>query len=334
MKNVITTAHGTGGRSQFELIEKIFKPHFKNPLLSEHDAAAFQTESTQSLVTTDLHVVEPIIFPGGDIGKLSVCGVINDLLTRGGKPQYMSLGFILEEGLTFETLERIVKSTADVMNEHDIRLLCADTKVIGARSEKPGLMISSTLFGVKVRNELQLDGPQPGDAVLLTNSIGNHGLAILQAREELSFKNVFSSDCKPLYKMIAPIILSTNDIKYMRDPTRGGVAAVLHELAEQFKVGFEIDELSIPIEKDVKIGLNLLGLDPLETANEGVMLMIVRRDQAENLVRQIRQHPDGKQAAVIGRVTPLSTSKLVLNTSVGGRRRVPWPEALNLPRIC
>jgi hydrogenase expression/formation protein HypE len=281
-----------------------------------------------------MHVIDPIIFPGGDIGKLSICGVINDLLTRGGRPQFLSLGFILEEGLDIEILEKILKSMAEVLTAHDIKLLCADTKVVASRSAQPGLMIGSTLLGEKIRNHLQLSGPQVGDAILLTGAIGQHGLAVLQAREQLSFKNTYSSDCKALYSLLQPILLKTDAIHYMRDPTRGGVSAVLHELAAQFNISFEIEESSLPVDNDVRTGLSLLGLDVLETANEGVMLLIVDALQADNLLQEIRQHADGNKAARIGSVTPASDFRLILRTVIGGQRRVPWPEALNLPRIC
>lgn len=245
-KNVIQQVHGTGGRSTHELVERVFRPHFRNDLLSPHDAAEVKMGSDKLLVTTDTHVVEPIIFPGGDIGKLSATGVINDLLTRGGKPLFLSLGFILEEGLEISDLERILTSLSSVLREHGIRLLCADTKVVPSRGQ-PGLMIASTLFGEPIADGFEFAGIRPEDVLIVSGPLGSHGLALLQAREKLSFKGNLASDCASLYPLFAPLLEKRERVHYLRDVTRGGLAGILHELARQFEVSFEIEEERIPV---------------------------------------------------------------------------------------
>ncbi|PWU20303.1 MAG: hydrogenase expression/formation protein HypE [Bdellovibrio sp.] len=362
MKEVVTSAHGTGGKSSFDLVQKIFKRHLAGPLLSPDDAASFPTPLSVGgeaatgveslLVTTDTHVVDPIIFPGGDIGKLAITGVVNDLLTRGGRPQFLSLGFVLEEGLPLSSLSQIVASLAKEMNRHEIQLLCADTKVVTAREGKAGLMIASTLFGEPINpnnpnsqvggcstSAVAMSGPQVGDHLILTGPLGSHGLAVLQARETLPFQSTISSDCASLFPLLAPLLYENAKINYMRDPTRGGLAGILHELALQFKISFELDESSLPAQPAVRAGLELLGLDLLEVANEGVMLLFVPEAESAAVVERLRMHPLGQAAVVVGKVRPSRPASavqapLVMVTALGGRRVVPWPEALNLPRIC
>lgn len=337
---VITTAHGTGGPSSYDLIEKVFKTCFSEfgiTSVSENDAAEIQSESKNLIVTTDCHVVDPIIFPGGDIGKLAISGVVNDLLTRGGRPKYLSLGFILEEGLSISTLQIVVRSLASAMRECGIELLCADTKVVPARNGNPGMMISSTLLGHPLRSSLKFSGPQVGDQILVTGPLGSHGLAILQARERLPFRTTIESDCAPLLSLLAPIVMESDAIHYMRDPTRGGVNGVLHELAIQFGVSFELIERengvgpSIP---SVRAGLEILGLDPLEVANEGVMMMFVEPSNAADILARLNHHPLGQSATSIGQVIEKQAHAVTIKTQIGGRRSAAWSEGLSLPRIC
>ncbi|MBN8540274.1 MAG: hydrogenase expression/formation protein HypE [Deltaproteobacteria bacterium] len=338
MNGSITTAHGTGGPTSHQLIDELFKKHLAGKNLSPHDAAAFSAKGGNVIVTTDTHVVDPIIFPGGDIGRLSITGVVNDLLTRAGQAKYISLGFILEEGLELRTLEFVLTSMGKTMRECGIELLCADTKVIGGRGKTPGMMISSTLFGEPLASGISMTGPQPMDQVIVTGPVGSHGLAILQAREGLPFSTTIHSDCAPLVDLIAPILLESNSIHYMRDPTRGGVTGVLHELARQFSLSFELFESGndgvAPTIPHVRAGLEILGLDPLEVANEGVMLIFASQDDAGQLVSRLQQHPLGRQARIIGSVKPKGEFPLTLKTALGGHRLAPWPEGLNLPRIC
>ncbi len=329
----IGRAHGTGGRSSHLLIEEVFRPLIGGPLLSPDDAATIALRSGAMVVTTDVHVVEPIQFPGGDIGKLAITGVVNDLLTRGAQPRFLTLGFILEEGLLIATLREIVASIGAEMSAHGIALLCADTKVIPARGQ-PGMMIASTLFGTPLHEEIPLPGPKVGDALLLSGPLGSHGLALLVARESLPFRTTILSDCTSLYAMIAPLFSDREPLHYLRDVTRGGLAGILHELSKQFSVGFELDERAIPVLPTVRAGLTFLGIDPLEVANEGVMLLVVPADQAERLRDRLKAHPQGERAAIVGTVVERGLAPLVVRTEVGGRRAPPWPEALALPRIC
>ncbi|MFN8943149.1 MAG: AIR synthase related protein, partial [Pseudobdellovibrionaceae bacterium] len=241
MNQSISRAHGTGGRSTHELIRKLFLPYLGNDHLSPNDAAEIPWASKSLVVTTDTTVVDPLIFPGGDAGKLSVTGGINDLLTRGARPQYASMGFVLSENLAFDVITRLLKSISLELTEHQTQFVCGDTKVISS-SEKPGMIINTTLFGSPINPNFHLRGIQNGDALVLTGNLGTHGLAILQARQNLPFKTVFESDCASLFSLLEPEIQRGTPISYMRDVTRGGLAGILHELAKQFDVGFELDE--------------------------------------------------------------------------------------------
>jgi hydrogenase expression/formation protein HypE len=333
MMNVVQAIHGTGGKTSNEFIKRRFATHLKSQLLSPNDAADIPHTPLCTLITTDAHVVDPIIFPGGNIGKLAISGVINDLVTRGGKPRFISMNFILEEGLLLSELDLVVESLAKVLSEHDIKLLCADTKVVPSKG-KPGLMISSTLLGSPINHHFELQGAQEGDVIILSAPIGRHGLAILQARAQLPFQTQFESDCNSLYSMLEPLILENLKVNYMRDPTRGGLGGVLHELAEQFQLTVEIEEQKIPVQADVKAALSLLGIDPLEVANEGVMVLVVPAHEADKVLSKLKEHELGQSACVIGKFLPKTGFSVTVRTAVGGRRVLPWPESLNLPRIC
>lgn len=333
MNQRITRAHGTGGKSTHDLIQKLFLPFLKNDQLSPNDAAEIKWESDRFVVTTDSTVIDPLIFPGGDAGKLSITGGINDLLTRGARPQYASMSFVLSEELSFEVLTQILKSISQELTTHNIKVVCADTKVISS-SEKPTLIINTTLFGSLINPNFQLRGIEKGDAIVVTGGLGTHGLAILQARQNLPFKTVFESDCTSLLSLLEPEIQAGTPISYMRDVTRGGLAGILHELARQFEVGFRLDESSLPVQPAVRSGLSLLGIDPLEVANEGVMLITLPENHVYSLITNLHRHKLGKFATRVGRAVESSRTPLLMNTSIGGERIVPWPEALNLPRIC
>ncbi len=333
MTAVIGRAHGTGGRSTHKLIEEVFHPLLKNDLLSPNDAAIAPWSSPNLIITTDAHVVDPIIFPGGDIGKLAITGVINDLLTQGGRPLYISLTFILDEGLSLALLKQVVQSIATILTENSICLLCADTKVVPPRGQ-PGLMISSTLLGEPFSKIPGFPGPKVGDKLIVTSPLGSHGLALLSAREKLPFESSITSDCQSLLPLLTPLLTECRFLHCLRDVTRGGLAGVLHEWSRQYQVGFEIDETLLPIRAEVKAGLELLGIDPLEVANEGVMLMAVAADSVEEVLSRLRVSPLGREACVIGETTISSKTPLIMRTKLGGQRLVAWPEALNLPRIC
>jgi hydrogenase expression/formation protein HypE len=333
VKQNILRAHGTGGRSTHELIRKIFLPYLDNDHLSPNDAAEIPWTSKNLVITTDTTVVDPLIFPGGDAGKLAMTGGINDLLTRGARPQYASMGFVLSENLSFDVINQILKSISVELESHKIKFVCADTKVISS-SEKPSMMINTTLLGSPINPNFHLRGIQNGDALVLTGNLGNHGLAILQARQNLPFKTVFESDCTSLFSLLEPEIQNATPMSYMRDVTRGGLAGILHELAKQFKVGFQLNESRLPIQRAVRSGLSLLGIDPLEVANEGVMLITVPETHVDQLIMNLHSHPLGRSAVKVGQTVNTSDTPLVLKTTVGGERIINWPEALNLPRIC
>ena len=333
MAKQVARAHGTGGKSAHQLIDNVFVPALGNPLLSPHDAAELRWNVEHMVVTNDSAVIEPIIFPGGDIGKLAITGGINDLLTRGAEAKFASIGFILNEGLSFSDLKKVLRSMGEELRAHDIAFVCADTKVVPP-SGTPGLMINTTLIGERINPSFWLPGISTGDALVVTGSLGTHGLALLQARQGLPFKTVFHSDCASLVPLLRNAFKESAPMHYLRDVTRGGLAGVLHELARQFSVSFMLNETSLPVEPAVQAGLSMLGIDALEVANEGVMLVVIAQEYAGNFVHQLRQHPLGKDAALIGYATERSQSAVNMTTAIGGRRVVPWPEALNLPRIC
>lgn len=322
---VITAIHGNGARSTSELIEEIFFPEFKNDLLSPHDAAELSWKTPELIITTDAHVIEPIFFPGGDIGKLSICGVINDLLTRGGAPKYISLNFVLDEGLPFEELKKVVRSMSHTLAENNIKVVCADTKVIPARGN-PGLIIHSTLIGEKINSNFQFFNPAPGDKIYLNKEIAEHGLALLLARENLPFQGSVESDCRALYHQYKSVFEQKINISYMRDCTRGGVATVVHEIAKQFSLSIELFEAKIPLRKEVKTTLQFLGLDPLEVANEGVMLFIASHETNLNELFP--------ELVEIGVIHEKSKFPVLLTTSIGGQRIMTYPDHNQLPRIC
>lgn len=321
----ITSLHGNGARSTHELIQNVFLPELNNDLLSPHDAAELTWNKNDLIITTDAHVIDPLFFPGGDIGKLAVCGVINDLLTRGGKPLYLSANFIIEEGLAIEDLKKIIKSMAKELNDNQIKLVCADTKVIPARG-KPGLFINSTLIGEKINSQFTFQAPQKGDRIYLNKSIAEHGLALLVEREHLPFQGVLKSDCQALYHQFKSLFENGVRVSYLRDCTRGGVATVAHELAQQFSLSIELFESKIPVKKEVKVALQFMGLDPLEVANESVMLIIAPKES--NLLNQF------PELIEIGVLKEKSSFPVILTTVIGGQRIMAYPDHNQLPRIC
>lgn len=318
----IESIHGNGGKSSQQLIHEFFVPIFKNDLLSPHDAAEVQLNSKDLIITTDAHVIDPIIFPGGDIGKLALCGVINDLLTRGGKPQYLTLNFILETGLSFDKLSTILESMKEVLRAHEIKLVAADTKVVPARGE-PGLMIASTLMGQPIQPNYKFKEVLPKQKIYLNKTIAEHGLTLLNEREKLPFKMDIKSDCRSLYSEFESHFLNLAPISYLRDCTRGGVATILHELARQFNVTFEIEEEKIPLLPQVQAALSFLGLDPLEVANEGVMLILADENW-----------PAPSSWIEIGKIKERDLVPLILKTKIGGERIVTYPDSTRFPRIC
>lgn len=334
-KDHIHMQHGSGGRAMMHLIEQIFRPAFNNPLLQQqNDGACFTVDSGTMVTTTDAHVVNPIFFPGGDIGCLSVHGTINDLAMCGAKPLYLTASFILEEGLPLADLKRIAQSMGKAASDANVTIVAGDTKVV-ERGKGDGVFISTTGIGI-VPDGIKLSGNQakPGDVVLLSGPIGDHGVAIMAQRNHLDFFTTIQSDTCALHGLVAHLLSTSNGLRCLRDPTRGGLATTLNELAQQSKVSFCIDERHIPVREEVASACELLGLDPLYIANEGKLVAIAAPDQADNVLSAMRQHPLGQQARIIGEIIDDSRCLVQLNTQLGGRRIVDWLAGEQLPRIC
>jgi hydrogenase expression/formation protein HypE len=329
----ILLSHGSGGRLSHDLINTIGS-YLSNPLLDRMDDAAVFNLSGKLAFTTDSYVVNPIFFPGGNIGKLAICGTINDLLTSGAKPLYISLAFIIEEGLPVEELELVLDSIRTVTLETDIQIITGDTKVVN-KGNADRVFVNTSGIGI-VSEDLDISGcnAQIGDKVLLSGSIGDHGMAIMAQREGLSFKIPVKSDCAPLSSMVSTMLTSSKRIHTLRDPTRGGLATTLNEIANQSGIAIEIDEDTIPIEPSVRTACELLGFDPLYVANEGKMVAIVHPEDAEKVLKVMKADKHGQEAAIIGEVKRGRAGRVNLRTSLGASRIVDMLTGELLPRIC
>lgn len=331
----ITLSYGSGGRLTHQLIKNLFLKKFGNTISKKLDDSAVlpSINSNFKLVyTTDSYVVKPIFFPGGDIGKLSICGTVNDLSVMGAKPLYISVSAIIEEGLEIEKLEKIVSSIAETSKKAGVQIVCGDTKVVekGAADE-----IFLTTSGIGILNKkLNISGhnAKTGDVIIISGTIADHGIAILNARQNLELEGKLFSDVAPLNNLVERM-LKAGEIHTMRDPTRGGLATTLNEIAEQSNIGIEIIEEKIPVQKSTKSACNLLGLDPLYIANEGKLVAIVKETDAKKILFAMKNHPLGKNAQIIGKV--MSKPKGVyLKTKIGGVRILQMLESDQLPRIC
>ena len=334
-KNTIQLAHGGGGRLMQELIQDVFVKAFQNPMLAPmHDGATWPVEKGTLAFTTDSYVVQPLFFPGGDIGSLAVNGTINDLAMCGAKPLYLSVGFILEEGLAIETLQRIVDSMARAAKEAGVSIVTGDTKVVD-KGKGDGIFINTAGVGL-VPNGVRVLPTliQPGDEILVSGDLGSHGVAVLSVREGLTFDGHVESDSAPLHRIVANLIESGIEIHCLRDLTRGGLASVLNELAVAAKVVMTVDEEAIPVSEPVRGACELLGLDPLYVANEGRFVAIVPASQTEAALTVMRRHDAAKQAALIGMVTDRDPPMVVLKTVVGTHRVLDLLSGEQLPRIC
>jgi len=332
---VIEMAHGSGGRSSATLIDELFVRHFDNELLNQgNDQAAFNVPAGRMVVSTDGHVITPLFFPGGDIGSLSVHGTINDVAMSGAKPLYLSASFILEEGFPLAELEAIVISMAKASKDAGVPVVTGDTKVV-ERGKGDGVFITTTGIGILPEGiNISGDLAEAGDAIIVSGSIGDHGIAILSSREGLQFETTIQSDSAALHSLVAEMVAFTPHIHCLRDPTRGGLATTLNELARQSRAGISIKEISIPVKAEVKGACELLGLDPLYIANEGKLVCIVAAEDAEELLSVIRNHPLGKHASIIGHVTEDQHHMVIMETAFGGNRVVDWLAGEQLPRIC
>lgn len=331
----VELAHGGGGRAMVQMIAELFARHLGNAILAQgNDGAVLPEPGGRLVVATDSHVVSPLFFPGGDIGALAVHGTVNDVAVMGAEPRYLTAGFILEEGFPLSDLARIAVSMAEAARRAGVWLVAGDTKVV-ERGKGDGVFITTTGVGVlPPGRQLSGDRARPGDAVLLSGPIGDHGMAILSVRENLGFDAPILSDTAPLNGLTAAMLASGADIRLMRDPTRGGLAATLNEIAQQSAVGIHLDEAAIPIRPAVAAGCELLGLDPLNLACEGRLVAVCAREDAERLLAAMRAHPLGTDAALIGEIVADAQRFVQMRTRFGGRRMVDWLAGEQLPRIC
>lgn len=324
----ITLAHGSGGKSTSELIDKVFARHFSNPILNMMEDSAVVDGSSKIAVTTDSFVVTPVMFKGGDIGRLSVCGTVNDLLMRGAKPKYITSAFIIEEGADSDLLEQIVKSMAETAKEAGVTVICGDTKVIEGSG---GIYINTTGVGfVKESTDIVSTNLRTGDAVIISGNTGDHHAAILSAR--MGIENNIKSDNAPLVEMVEKMLKAGIELHCMRDVTRGGLGTVLNELAKASRVNIEIQEEKIPVDSEVKAFAKILGLDIMHMGNEGKLVAVVPEKDAQKAAQIIRNSKYGENAQIIGMVKNGEGVDLI--TPIGGKRRVNVLYGEGLPRIC
>lgn len=332
----IRLGHGSGGQLTHELINNIFSKHFDNPWLNrQEDSALIQVETGKLAFSTDSYVVDPIFFPGGNIGKLAVSGTVNDLSVTGAVPKYLSAGFIIEEGFELQKLEEIVISMAEEAKMSGVQIVTGDTKVVN-KGKCDKVFINTAGVGV-LKSEFEhiasAEKVKPGDVILINGFVGDHGVSILGERESLKFKTPVLSDAACLNGLIQEV-LSNHEVHFMRDATRGGMATVLAELAKAKKLGLEVDEDHIPVRQEVRGICEVFGYDPLYMANEGKVVMVVPKQEAEEILKLMQTHPLGKNSAIIGKITDNHPSKVILNTEIGGQRFLEMLAGEQLPRIC
>ncbi|ACE99709.1 hydrogenase expression/formation protein HypE [Rhodopseudomonas palustris TIE-1] len=332
----VDLSHGAGGRAMAHLIGEIFHAAFDNPMLrAGNDQAAFEVAAGRMVMTTDGYVVSPLFFPGGDIGSLAVHGTINDVAMAGARPLYLSAGFIIEEGFAFGDLKRIADSMAAASRAAGVPIVTGDTKVV-ERGKADGVFITTTGVGIAPRDlVLSAEQARPGDKVLLSGFIGDHGVAVMSQRQNLAFETSIQSDSAALHELVAAMVAAApQGLRVMRDPTRGGLAATLNELAQQSAVGFRLDEDAVPVRPEVAAACELLGLDPLYVANEGKLVAVAAPEAADALLAAMRAHPLGRDAAIIGEVIDDDHHFVQMTTAFGGGRIVDWLAGEQLPRIC
>ncbi len=329
----VLLAHGDGGQLMAELIESVFVSRLGTGDPPGDDAARVEA-SGRLVFTTDAFVVDPIFFPGGDIGKLAVCGTVNDLAAAGARPLALSASFILEEGLPIWDLERVVASMAESAGEAEVKVICGDTKVVPRGSADRVYISTSGVGAVPDGINVSGGGARPGDVVLISGPVGDHGLAVLSRREGLEFDSEIVSDCAPLAGMVQAVLAAVPDVHVLRDPTRGGLATALNEIARQSGVTIEIDESLVPVRESVAAACELLGLDPLYSANEGKMVVAVPESEAESALRALRSHGYGAEAAAVGGVLEESAGQVLLKTALGTHRILDRHVGDQLPRIC
>lgn len=334
-KEIITLAHGSGGKLTSEIIKEIFLSKFSNPHLAPlGDSAYININNTKLAFTTDSFVVDPLFFPGGDIGKLAICGTVNDLAVSGARALYISCSLIIEEGLEKDVLVKVIDSMQKEAKSVGIEIVTGDTKVVeSGKGDK--LFINTSGIGVVSSDvNINISSIKPQDVIIINGTIADHGISVISTRQELKIQTPVFSDCASLQSLILDILKGCPQIKFMRDPTRGGLATVLNEIASQADMGIELLEEKIPIKEEVKAMCELLGFDPLYIANEGKVVFVVPLDKSEKVLKKMKKHPQGKDAQIIGKVVDRNKGKVWLKTSVGGQRVVDVMVADQLPRIC
>ena len=330
----VTMAHGAGGRQTTELIDSVFAAHFANDDLTADDAAVLVPPKGRMAVSTDGFIVSPAFFPGGNIGKLSICGTVNDLACMGAKPLYLTCAFVIEEGFPMEKLEEIAAAMEKTSKEAGVHIVSGDTKVAG-KGQVDGVFITTTGMG-EIQEGVNVAGTyaKPGDAIIVTGDIGRHGCTILLAREDFGIDADVTSDCAPLWKTVEAVMNTTHDLHVIRDATRGGVGTVLYEIAGQSNVGIRLDAAKVPVVPEVKGVCGMLGLEPLYLACEGRMVIMAPMEEAEKIVETLKKCPYSKDAAIIGEVTADQPGKVVMTTEIGTQALLPQPGGELLPRIC
>jgi len=334
-RDTILLGHGSGGRLSADLIHHVFLPAFQNPVLDRlDDQAILNVNGSRLAFTTDSFVVKPLFFAGGDIGSLSVHGTINDLAMGGARPLYCSAAFILEEGLSIEVLRRVAQSMHAAAADRGVAIVTGDTKVV-EKGSGDQLFINTTGIGIVPEGvNLSANRARPGDRVLLSGTIGDHGIAILAGREGLEFESTIESDSAALDSLVADMLSVTKEIRCMRDPTRGGVSSALNEIAAQSRTGVELNESDIPVREEVRGACEMLGLDPLYVANEGKLIAVVPAGYADGVLAAMKRHPLGKDARLIGTITERNPGLVTMRTALGTTRIVDMLTGDQLPRIC
>lgn len=352
LDGIVLLSHGGGGLLTKQLVEKVILSRIGNPILEQmDDGACISVPETELVFTTDSYVVTPPFFPGGDIGKLAVCGTVNDLAMQGAEPRFLSCGLILEQGFAIADLQRVVDSMAEAARRANVMIVAGDTKVIGrdagfaaspAHDGRPDGATAGNIFintaGIGARMpgvDVHVSNARPGDTVIITGPMGNHGMAVMCCREKgFCLETGIASDVAPLWELVKPMLHSVPGIRCMRDPTRGGVAAALCDIADRSGVAIRISEAELPVDKEVRGVCRLLGMDPLNAANEGIALVLCARSDAEAALGALRSHPLGHKAVVIGEAYDAPAGTVILETELGGERIVETPMGEDFPRIC
>ena len=335
MKEKILLSHGSGGRLSHQLIKELFLKKFDNSLLEKlGDSAIFEEKNIRWAFSTDSYVIKPLFFPGGDIGKLAVSGTINDLAVAGANPLFLSCALIIEEGLELSILEEIISSMKETADKANVQIITGDTKVVEHGSADRLFINTSGVGIITAQENLSPQGIEADDRIIINGTIGDHSIATLSGREEFDFQTEIKSDCAPLNDLISKIIPACPGLKMMRDPTRGGLATVLNEVASEQSFAIELWEEKIPIRQEVASICEILGFDPLYLANEGKVIFVVKQEEADKLLAMARAHPLGKESQIIGKVVSEPKGKVYLRTEIGSRRVIDVLTGDQLPRIC